>query len=96
MLISGVTSKNLEKLEERVNNLLYKAKHSSQNILPKIEIEYMELSEDIANQSKYISKFLTKAETSKKQWQEHKKRAEKLANNVKNEWKSIRRGNKTQ
>ena len=89
MLISRV-SKNLKKLEERVNNLLTKAKSSPKKMLPNIEIEYIELSEDIADQSKYISTFITKAETSKKQWQEHKDKAEKLANNFKNEWESLR------
>ena len=88
MLIS-VTSKNLEKLEEKANKLLSKAKRSPKKMLPIIEIEYMELSEDIADQSKYINSVITKAETLKKQWQEHKDKAEKLANNVKNEWESL-------
>ena len=89
MLISGVTSKNLEKLEERVNNLLLKAKQSPKNMLPKMEIEYRELSMDIADQTKHISKFIKEAETSQKKWQEHKDRAEKLASSVRDEWKSL-------
>jgi vacuolar-type H+-ATPase subunit H len=93
--MSGQSSKEIEKLEKRAEKLLLKAKKAPSLVVPKMQIEFDELSDDITNHSKRIDHFIMEAEKNKIMWESHKDRIKKLAKNIEKDWSTITKKSKT-